>query len=258
MKQIYFDSKNLINKHKAKIFLSFFIYCIFSIPILQFSKSGIATVWEFCLLSVFDQHYMMFCFLPIYLFVNSFAKNVDAIIIIRHKSFASFFKKSIIINSFFAFIYTSIPILTSLSIGLVSGLPFAKNSWRLISDEFISEPMLFLLKEHFKTPVLSLMYSYGYLIFALIFLSIVLNFATYIMNYKQKTIVVVSMYLYAFLSVQTGIFEDIPYLIFINYFVLPNAIVKGEPLVFVILMLLLLFFVVISIKNKLGFKKYVE
>ena len=78
------------------------------------------------------------------------------------------------------------------------------------------------------------------------------------MNYKQKTIVVVSMYLFAFLSVQTGIFEDIPYLIFINYFVLPNAIVKGEPLVFVILMLLLLFFVVISIKNKLGFKKYVE
>lgn len=225
MKSLSARSWNVIELNWKKIFFALLIFCFITGSNLQLASHYKITTWEFVLLGVTDQYYLMFCALPIYIWLNfSYFSKRSALILVRYRWFYAYFISNLVPVIVFTVIFAIGPSICALLIGAISGLPLSGGFSEALTQDTVNGAIIQLFHLHFDSVPLAVVCTTLYFLFGLLFLSFILQYLLTVCSKKVSFAIVIVGYMLAVFAVQKGIDEVFPYLFFNNYFILPHTL----------------------------------
>lgn len=228
------------------------ILCIFNFiasSTLKEAKILEINCWEYMILLLTDHYYILYFFFITYIFFQLKIMFVKYdLILIRSTKFINVFVKYFLSNIIFILIY----ILAHSLIAFILGWLFLprKNTFSsiLFTNNKFSE-IMDALQYNFASPLQALLAILGFMAIGLIFISLLLNYSSIILNKKITIYIILILYIGTILALKTQLDNTIPYLFLNNYFILHHALAKKLVLKILFIIILVSFLLLYSLYN---------
>lgn len=245
---------NILQLHWKKIIFALLVFCFFSGSSLMGIKALNGSLGEFILNSITDKYYLMFCALPIYVwFLFSTFSRSSPMVITRYRFCYTYFVSELIPIALFTFFFVLGPVVCSLVIGLVSGLPISAYSSAELMQSFYGE-VIGVYTKYIGSIGLSIFLTEVYLLVGLCFFAVLLKYLCYPFSQKAVLICMILCYVSALYAVQRGIDVYAPYLFFSNYLFLTQALVGNCVWICLIVMFVGSAFCIWGVRKRWGCK----
>ena len=251
MKSFLIKSYSTIVLHWKKIFFSVLIFCFISGSNLKVTHHYNISVWDFTLLSITDQYYLMFCALPVLIwFIFASFPQHSYLEITRHKYFYSYFFKEFLQIA----IFNLVPVLCSIIIGMISKLPITSSFSKEFMKNSTSGSILQVLNEHFHSSVIVIVCTTVYSVIGFVFLSVILQYVLYLFSRKTSLLLTIAGYMVAVFAVQKNVDESFPYVFINNYLIITQILSKGSVWICLLIILAVLVIITFCLQKRLGCK----
>lgn len=255
MKSLFARSWNVIELNWKKIFFALLVFCFITGSNLQLALYYEITTWEFVLLPITDQYYLMFCAFPIYAWFNfSYFSQRSSLILVRYHWFCTYFISNLVPVVAFTVIFAIGPSICALLIGAISGLPLSVGFSEALTQDTVNGAMIRLFHLHFDSVPLAVVCTTLYFLLGLLFLAFILQYLLTVRSKKASFAIVIVGYMLSVFAVQKGVDEVFPYLFFNNYFILLSALSRNCAWVCLIIIVLVIILLVFLLRKRRGCK----
>lgn len=228
MKSLSARSWNVIELNWKKIFFALLVFCFITGSNLQLASYYEITTWEFVLLGITDQYYLMFCAFPIYIWFNSsYFSQRSSLILVRYHRFYTYFISNLVPVIVFTVIFAISPSICAMLIGAISGLPLSGGFSESLAQDTANGAIIQLFHLHFDSVPLAVICTALYFLLGLLFLAFILQYLLTVCSKKVSFAIVLVGYMLSVFAVQKGIDEVFPYPFVNNYFILPHALSRN-------------------------------
>lgn len=246
---------DLFQKHYGKLLLALVLFLLFSYDHVKTAHKGGVSLFVFADMATMDFHYVTFAGLPIYgWFLFSSLPNDLSAELLRHRRFRDYFWVEFAPIAVFTFLYSALPTLTALFLGLVTGLPLHSDATTFFTNSLTDQysavvPALIHCTGHSAALTAFLVMLYQFV--GLTFFALAVRFMLYALPKKIALGAAVAAYLFDVIAVQFGF--AIPYVYLNNYFVLSQALVKDSVFPSLLIMLVLSGLMALALRKRWGF-----
>lgn len=246
---------DLFQKHYGKLLLALGLFLLFSCDYVRTAHKGGVSLFVFADIATMDFHYVTFAGLPIYgWFLFSSLPNDLSAELLRHRRFRDYFWVEFTPIAVFTLLYSALPTLTALFLGLVTGMPLHADGVTFVTNSLDNEyyaDVLILIHRTGHSAALTAFLIMLYQFVGLTFFALAVRFMHYALPKNIALGAAVAAYLFDVIAVQRGL--AIPYLCLNHYFVLSQTLEKDSLFPSLLIMLTLSGLMAPALRKRWGF-----